>query len=140
MASSSSSPSDAMLRAAEIALAAKKMQIADAVAALKRLREEQKNCQAAVKREKELKRAHMNRMKAASAGGGGGSASKAKASGGAKAKKPRKKAPKNPNFKRPRGGAPKSEIHDGVRKVWNYDTGVWMEPSVRSSVNVLEDM
>ena len=94
-----------------------------------------------MKREKELKRAHMKRLKAASAGGGGGgSASKAKASGGAKAKKPRKKAPKNPNFKRPRGGAPKSELHDGVRKVWNYDTGVWMEPVVSASPNVLDGL
>ena len=48
-------------------------------------------------------------------------------SSGVKAKKSRKKAPKNPNHKRPRGGAPKSDLHAGMRKVWNYDTGVWEE-------------
>ena len=53
---------------------------------MERLREELKNCQAAVKREKELKREHMKRLKAVSGGGGSSAKSsrntKASVSGG----------------------------------------------------------
>ena len=128
-----------MLQAALNAQAAKKMQIEAMMAMVKQAKEELKICNAAVKREKELEREYKKRMKSVSSGTktyakatNKQKAVKAVNSGVVKANKKKKKAPKNPNFKRPRGSAPKSEHFAGQRKTWDYDIGGWKEPMAQS--------
>jgi hypothetical protein len=123
-----------LLNAALIAQAAKRMQIDAFMVMLKQAKEELKHCNAAVKRERELEREHKKKMLAV-------------------AKKPervvrcvtvrelrapakKKAAKKKPNFKRPRGGAPKSEVA-GIRKRWDYDLGGWKEPQLEQSLAVM---
>lgn len=134
MASSSQSKT---LQAALVAQAAKKMQIEAFMKMIKQAREELKQCNELVKREKELDREHKKRLKEA-AGGGSSVKTAKKAKTASAAGKKKKKTPKSPNFKRPRGGAPKSEIHNGLRKVWDYDNGGWKEPVVEESVDEMD--
>ena len=135
-----------MLQAAQIAQEVQKAKIAMLMdmkktleIGLKEARDELKQRNAAVNREKELLREHKKRMKSASASGGASAAKSSKkpktatAAGGGKAKK-KKKTPKNPKFKRPRGGAPKSDVNVGTRKEWDYENGGWKEPIVNMDV------
>lgn len=124
-----------MLHAALISQAAKKMQIEALMGMLKQAKEELKVCNATVKREKELEREHKKRMKAAAATA---KAAKKVSVAITQPKKKAKKTPKNPNHKRPRGSAPKSEVHVGMRKMWDYDNGGWKEPVVEESLSDME--
>ncbi len=103
---------------------AQKMLVVSMMAMLKKARADLKECNEAVKTAREA--AKLEKRKLA---GGGAPASKSSQKASPSAKK-KKKTPKNPNFKRPRGGAPKSKTHDGMRMVWDYDNGGWKEPVV----------
>ena len=142
-----SSTSNTMLQAAQIAQEVQKAKIKMLMdmkktleIELKEARDELKQRNVTVKRERELLREHKKRMKSASSSAAKSSKKpKAAIAAGGGKKKKKKKTPKNPKFKRPRGGAPKSDVNAGTRKEGDYENGGWKEPMVNMDMDLRFD-